>query len=120
MKGIFSLFLGFLVLFIGSISASASTLENQGISIEPLAVPVELTYPGTSVQVKAGDVLVSSVGLDTKFVGHVGIVDDTGYVVHMVPGGMRRQTIAQYSNSFRYKVYGAKSTTAGETVKNYV
>lgn len=113
MKGIFSLFLGFLVLFIGSISASASTLENQGISIEPSAIPVALTYPGTSVQVKAGDVLVSSVGLDTKFVGHIGIVDDTGYVVHMVPGGMRRQTIGQYSNSFRYKVYGAKSTTAG-------
>lgn len=111
MKGVLSFILGFVFLFLGTHSASA--LENTEIVNPEEAVPVTLTYPGTSVAVKAGDVLLSSAGFDTKLVGHVGIVDDTGYVVHMLPSGMKRQNISQYTNTFSYKVYGAKSTTAG-------
>ena len=105
-----SLLLGCFMMFLSMNPVSASE-DPSNIDIQ--AIPVELTYPGTSIKVKAGDVLYSSKSLDTKIVGHIGIVDDTGYVVHMVPGGMKRQNISQYSSSFNYRVFGAKSTTAG-------
>ena len=55
-------------------------------------IPGNPVYPGTNITIKAGDVLYSSKGKDTYLVGHVGIVDANGQVIHMMTGGMKRES----------------------------
>ncbi|MFA9558404.1 hypothetical protein ACERII_13940 [Evansella sp. AB-rgal1] len=78
------------------------------------AIPGNPVYPGTNIKMKAGDVLYSSKGLDTYLVGHVGIVDANGQVIHMMKnGGMKRESISAYSSNFKYTIYQAKVENNG-------
>jgi uncharacterized protein YycO len=125
MRKILGVLLTVLFVMWGFSSVSASDLEpSSEPSSEPslessdevgvMYIPDTATYPGTQVQVKAGDVLYSRVGDETKFVGHVAIVDDTGYVIHMMKnGGMKRQTVSSYARSFTFDVYQARTVSVG-------
>ncbi len=102
-----------LIFFIGG---SQVAFANEGVDEEigVQAVPSGLKYPGTNVTVKAGDVLYSSKGKNTNLVGHIGIVDDNGSVVHMMTGGMKRQSVANFAKEFTFSVYTPRSTTVGK------
>ncbi|GIO38109.1 hypothetical protein RW092_13295 [Paenibacillus sp. 3LSP] len=66
-------------------NGASGNVSTEGL-IEPFA-EIGPTYPGTSVQMKIGDILYSTktLGGSTAIVGHVGIVDSNFKVVHVTP-----------------------------------
>ncbi|MFJ7666966.1 hypothetical protein ACIQXI_07645 [Lysinibacillus sp. NPDC097195] len=79
--------------------------SNQSASdeIDPLAVPNENYYPGTSTIISIGDVLYSSKSFvtSTKIVGHVAIVGPDYRIYHVNPKGDvagKRDTLTEYRN----------------------
>lgn len=60
-------------------------------------------YPGTKVKVSAGDVLYSSKGFDSYFVGHVAIVGNDGKIYHSTPAvssGAIGESLTDYLKRF--------------------
>ncbi|WP_426455452.1 hypothetical protein ACP26L_36195 (plasmid) [Paenibacillus sp. S-38] len=56
-------------------------------------------YPGTTNIAKAGDIIIApSWDWQTSFVGHVGIIDDEGYVIDVRRNGTNKLTRVSYSS----------------------
>ncbi|QPQ30648.1 hypothetical protein [Lysinibacillus sp. JNUCC 51] len=92
------------------------------IEINPIGVPNENYYPGTSTIMKAGDVLYSSKSFltSTKIVGHVAIVGPDYRIYHVNPVGDvagKRDTLTDYRNRHyvgeTIYVYGPSSGATG-------
>lgn len=69
-------------------------------------------YPGTTITVQAGDILYSSKGWQTAFVGHIAIVGNDGKVYHSTPAvsdGGAVDTLSNYFSRF----------SSGSSVKIY-
>ncbi|MED4728379.1 hypothetical protein P9597_09530 [Aneurinibacillus migulanus] len=84
-------------------------------------------YPGTTIEMKVGDVLYSKKSLSTYFVGHVGIVGKDLNVHHAHPYGPgRTDTIDHYVNFFAegdtisILRRGDGGTEAGVWAKNHI
>ncbi|MFG6148780.1 hypothetical protein [Halobacillus sp. B23F22_1] len=59
-------------------------------------------YPGTNIKIKPGDLLFSPIGKsESKYVGHVGIVNHENKVVHSVPAGLVQDSVVNYCRKFR-------------------
>ncbi|MDQ0171819.1 hypothetical protein [Paenibacillus tundrae] len=78
------------------------------------ASAASVNYPGTNFPVTPGDVLYSSKGWDTGFVGHVAIVGDDKKIYHStpandVPSGATGESLSSYLSRFpassQIKVY---------------
>lgn len=95
-------------------TASANEFSTEAVPIDS-GMPY---YPGTNIVSRPGDVLYSSKGPDTYLVGHVGIVDNSGNVIHMIGNGMKKYSMATYASNFNFSVYNP-SSTVGYKAANY-
>lgn len=79
-------------------------------------------YPGTDLQAKPGDLLFTPIGKsESKFVGHVGIVNHKYEVVHSVPSGLIADSLNEYFHKFRYiSVYSPIDPLSGVDAAHYV
>ncbi|ARI77352.1 hypothetical protein [Halobacillus mangrovi] len=68
------------------------------------------TYPGTDIVIEPGDLLFSPLGKsESKYVGHVGMVNHAKKVVHSIPAGLIQDDVPTYFNKFRsIKVYAPR------------
>ncbi|MCP3025944.1 hypothetical protein [Halobacillus sp. A5] len=73
-------------------------------------------YPGTNIPIGPGDLLFSPIGKsESKYVGHVGIVDCNHQVVHSIPAGLVKDSVPAYHNKFRFiTVYAPIELQHGE------
>ncbi|MEK3768513.1 hypothetical protein MKY14_08155 [Paenibacillus sp. FSL R5-0887] len=95
-KMLLSLFMvfGFMLLLSGIASADTVTEatylspinENEDLLIKPFA-EIGPTYPGTSIEMKPGDVIHNPKSISTFFVGHVAIVGNDLLLRHSHPHG---------------------------------
>ncbi|MED4080850.1 hypothetical protein P4637_18220 [Halalkalibacterium halodurans] len=59
------------------------------------------TYPGTGVCALPGDILYTSKSLDTAFVGHVGMINTSSNIAHVIPAGFRNgDSFSDWRNRF--------------------
>lgn len=79
----------------GEFNTNSSDVDNPGQGGTNLG-----NYPGTSIKVRAGDVLYSGKKPDTFFVGHVGIVGTDGKVRHIIPSGKKTHTLSSFKSNF--------------------
>ncbi|MCA0983129.1 hypothetical protein LCL89_03595 [Halobacillus yeomjeoni] len=59
-------------------------------------------YPGTDIEIEPGDLLFTPIGKsESKYVGHVGIVNGNLKVVHSIPAGLALDEVPAYFQKFR-------------------
>ncbi|MFC7060360.1 hypothetical protein [Halobacillus seohaensis] len=80
------------------------------------------TYPGTTLFIKPGDLLFSPIGKsESKYVGHVGIVNNDHKVIHSIPAGLMKDTVADYFRKFRLiTIYSPENPTIGVKASDYL
>ncbi|KHE67128.1 YiiX/YebB-like N1pC/P60 family cysteine hydrolase [Halobacillus sp. BBL2006] len=80
------------------------------------------TYPGSSILIQPGDLLFSPIGKrESKFIGHVGIVNHQKEVVHSIPAGLTKDNVFNYYQKFRsIKIYRPRSPEIGISAGDYV
>lgn len=80
------------------------------------------TYPGTTITITAGDVLYSSKGWQTAFVGHVAIVGTDGKIYHSTPavtsGGIGESVNNYFSRFTKGSSIEIYRYSSGTTVPN--
>ncbi len=79
-------------------------------------------YPGTDLKAKPGDLLFTPIGKsESKYVGHVGIVNGENKVVHSVPSGLVTDSLDRYFRKFRsISIYSPKDEKTGEDTAHYL
>ncbi len=79
-------------------------------------------YPGTNLESKPGDLLFTPIGKsESKFVGHVGIVNFNKEVVHSIPNGLVTDSLKEYFQKFRLiSVYSPINEKIGEDAAHYL
>ncbi|WP_181349610.1 hypothetical protein [Thalassobacillus sp. CUG 92003] len=82
----------------------------------------EECYPGTAIAIQPGDLLFSPIGKrDSKYVGHVGMVDHHRNIVHSIPAGLVHDTIADFFRKFRaITIYAPKNIEMGKRAADYL
>ncbi|WP_085505005.1 YiiX/YebB-like N1pC/P60 family cysteine hydrolase [Thalassobacillus devorans] len=80
------------------------------------------TYPGTNVAILPGDLLFSPIGQsESKYVGHVGIVNHNREVIHSIPSGLMKDTMHSYFHKFRsITIYSPKDPDVGRKAADYL
>ncbi|WP_242066096.1 YiiX/YebB-like N1pC/P60 family cysteine hydrolase [Brevibacillus laterosporus] len=97
------------LIFTGALGVSASETEGQKIN-KPEDVPVEATYPNSRVEIKPGDILITSNTISKGLTGHAAIVVDTENVVEILGTGYNpeKNSIKSFFRKNVGKKYGTK------------
>ncbi|MFZ0370032.1 MAG: hypothetical protein WAM07_10610 [Halobacillus sp.] len=76
---------------------------------------ISLTYPGTNIIITPGDLLFTPIGKsESKYAGHVGIVNSRREVIHSIPSGLMKDPISRYFNKFRsITIFSARDPETG-------
>ncbi|MFD1019870.1 hypothetical protein [Thalassobacillus hwangdonensis] len=109
---------GFLVLII----AIASYLLRPKVKLSDIEQQNTGLYPDTPIPIEPGDLLFSPTGKsESKYVGHVGIVDADGNVIHSIPAGLKKDTVLEYFRKFRaIKIYKPHNPETGEKAARHL
>ncbi|MGI8315253.1 hypothetical protein [Halobacillus mangrovi] len=80
------------------------------------------TYPGTDITIEPGDLLFSPLGKsESKYVGHVGMVNHAKKVVHSIPAGLVQDDVLSYYHKFRsIKIYAPRVYSHGHLAATYL
>ncbi|MFC7320606.1 hypothetical protein [Halobacillus campisalis] len=83
--------------------------------IAPVIQSDKECYPDTSIKIQPGDLLFSPIGKsESKYVGHVGMINNNLQVVHSVPAGLVKDPVVEYYSKFRgIRVYGPNNPSLG-------
>ncbi|WP_028785121.1 hypothetical protein [Thalassobacillus devorans] len=79
-------------------------------------------YPGTNIAISPGDLLFSPIGQsESKYVGHVGIVNQHKEVIHSIPSGLMKDNMDRYFQKFRaISIYTPKEPEDGVMAADYL
>ncbi|MFG6115896.1 YiiX/YebB-like N1pC/P60 family cysteine hydrolase [Halobacillus sp. MO56] len=79
-------------------------------------------YPGTNLTISPGDLLFSPIGQsESKYVGHVGIVNLHKEVIHSIPSGLMKDSISRYFQKFRsISIYTPNEPEVGVKAADYL
>ncbi|WP_167360068.1 hypothetical protein [Halobacillus dabanensis] len=78
-------------------------------------------YPGSGIDILPGDLLFSPIGRkESRFVGHVGIVDTKKEVIHSVPAGIIKDSMERYFNKFnKITLFSPLDQSLGQQAAQY-
>ncbi|MBM7553253.1 hypothetical protein [Thalassobacillus pellis] len=88
----------------------------------PIVDSEKSLYPGTSISIQPGDLLFTPIGKsESKFVGHVGIVNLKHKVVHSIPAGIVEDQVSDYFRKFRsISIFSPKVPIVGRNAAGYL
>ncbi|GGF10059.1 hypothetical protein GCM10010954_05710 [Halobacillus andaensis] len=109
-------------LLISILAGMALLLTRPKKVTAPVIQEDEACYPGTNIKIKPGDLLFSPIGKsESKYVGHVGIVNHEDKVVHSVPAGLIQDSVVNYCRKFRsITVFAPKTPFLGIQAADYL
>ncbi|WP_431799229.1 hypothetical protein [Halobacillus andaensis] len=90
--------------------------------LAPITQQHQGLYPGTEIEIEAGDLLFSPIGKsESKYVGHVGILDTNHKVTHSVPSGLIQDSVENYCKKFRsITIYAPRRAEHGLKAASYL
>ncbi len=110
------------LLLLGLITTITTFIARPHKKRAPLPSGAITVYPGTDFEAQPGDLLFTPIGKsESKFVGHVGMVNHNQEVVHSIPSGLVTDSLKEYFQKFRLiSVYSPIDKFAGIDAAHYL
>lgn len=108
------------VFFILLAVLSAITLRPRRV-YNPNVQEKDPFYPGSDIDILPGDLLFSPIGRkESRYVGHVGIVNTNKEVIHSVPAGIIKDSIPNYFHKFnKITLFSPNEQHVGQKAAQY-